>query len=64
MFSKSKSTPDADGLRHGGARLERHWPLWRRVLAFFGPGYLVAVGYMIREIGRRRSLAGRVTAMP
>ena len=46
MFSKSKSTLDADGLRHGGARLERHWPLWRRVLAFFGPGYLVAVGYM------------------
>lgn len=38
------STPDP--LRHGGVRVNRHWPAWRRLLAFFGPGYLVAVGYM------------------
>ena len=24
----------------------RHWPWWRKMLAFAGPGYLVAVGYM------------------
>src|ERR1700747_2439585 len=23
-----------------------HWPWWRKMLAFAGPGYLVAVGYM------------------
>lgn len=23
-----------------------HWPTWRKMLAFAGPGYLVAVGYM------------------
>src|SRR5271170_5331368 len=23
-----------------------HWPWWRKLLAFAGPGYLVAVGYM------------------
>ncbi|MEY3597538.1 MAG: divalent metal cation transporter MntH [Pseudomonadota bacterium] len=22
------------------------WPSWRKMLAFLGPGYLVAVGYM------------------
>lgn len=24
----------------------QHWPWWRKMLAFAGPGYLVAVGYM------------------
>lgn len=24
----------------------KHWPAWRKMLAFIGPGYLVAVGYM------------------
>lgn len=24
----------------------KHWPTWRKMLAFIGPGYLVAVGYM------------------
>lgn len=24
----------------------KHWPAWRKMLAFVGPGYLVAVGYM------------------
>jgi manganese transport protein len=24
----------------------RHWPWWRKMLAFAGPGYLIAVGYM------------------
>ncbi len=39
--------PDTpDPLRHGGVKLDRNWPVWRRILAFFGPGYLVAVGYM------------------
>lgn len=26
--------------------VRRHWPMWRKALAFVGPGYLVAVGYM------------------
>ncbi len=46
MFLNSKSAPYSADLRHGGVKLEQNWPLWRRVLAFFGPGYLVAVGYM------------------
>jgi manganese transport protein len=46
MFSNWKSTSETDPLRHGGVRFDRNWPLWRRILAFFGPGYLVAVGYM------------------
>src|SRR5215475_12776915 len=28
------------------ARTERSGSFWRKLLAFFGPGYLVAVGYM------------------
>ncbi len=46
MFSNSKSASESDRLRHGGVRFDRNWPIWRRILAFFGPGYLVAVGYM------------------
>ncbi len=46
MFSNSKSASETDPLRHGGVRFDRNWPIWRRILAFFGPGYLVAVGYM------------------
>lgn len=26
--------------------VQRHWPWWKKMLAFAGPGYLVAVGYM------------------
>lgn len=26
--------------------VQQHWPWWRKMLAFAGPGYLVAVGYM------------------
>jgi len=46
MFSHSKSSSETNPLRHGGVRFDRNWPLWRKILAFFGPGYLVAVGYM------------------
>ncbi len=46
MFSNWKSASETDPLRHGGVRFDRNWPIWRRILAFFGPGYLVAVGYM------------------
>jgi manganese transport protein len=46
MFSNSKDTSEKAPLRHGGVRFDRKWPIWRRILAFFGPGYLVAVGYM------------------
>lgn len=31
---------------HKSIRVNRHAPAWRRAMAFFGPGYLVAVGYM------------------
>lgn len=26
--------------------VQKHWPWWRKMFAFAGPGYLVAVGYM------------------
>lgn len=32
---------------------------WRTLLAYSGPGALVAVGYMIQEIGLRQLLAER-----
>ncbi|RFC67550.1 MULTISPECIES: Nramp family divalent metal transporter [Mesorhizobium] len=31
---------------HGTVAVSRQGPSWKRALAFFGPGYLVAVGYM------------------
>ena len=46
MFALLKLSPSPDQRRHGGVRFDPNWPVWRRVLAFFGPGYLVAVGYM------------------
>src|SRR5947209_6706616 len=30
----------------GSVRTAKHGPFWRKLLAFLGPGYLVAVGYM------------------
>jgi manganese transport protein len=30
----------------GSVRTRPHGPMWRKLLAFLGPGYLVAVGYM------------------
>src|SRR3954451_14966540 len=30
----------------GSVRTTKHGPFWRKLLAFLGPGYLVAVGYM------------------
>ena len=46
MSALAKLSSSPDPLRHGGVRFDPNWPVWRRVLAFFGPGYLVAVGYM------------------
>jgi manganese transport protein len=37
---------DSPPLRYGGVVVRRDWPIWRRLVAFLGPGYLVAVGYM------------------
>jgi len=31
---------------HGSVRIARDAPRWKRVLAFVGPGYIIAVGYM------------------
>src|SRR5256885_14924575 len=31
---------------HGSVPVPRHLPAWRKMWAFAGPGYLVAVGYM------------------
>ncbi len=31
---------------HGSVRVPRGGPYWRKALAFAGPGYMVAVGYM------------------
>jgi len=41
---------------HGSIAVPKHFGFWRKLLAFSGPGYLVAVGYMDRAIGDR--LAG------
>jgi manganese transport protein len=30
----------------GSVRITKDGPFWRKLLAFLGPGYLVAVGYM------------------
>ncbi len=34
------------GTAHGSVRLAANAPRWRRYLSFFGPGYIIAVGYM------------------
>ncbi len=31
---------------HASVEVRNAWPVWRRAVAFIGPGYLVAVGYM------------------
>ena len=31
---------------HGSIPVPKHFGFWRKLLAFSGPGYLVAVGYM------------------
>jgi manganese transport protein len=31
---------------HGSVRIARDAPRWKRILAFVGPGYIIAVGYM------------------
>ncbi len=41
--------PDADlslGDVHGSVRVPRNAAWWRRLFAFIGPGYIIAVGYM------------------
>lgn len=39
---KSPSLPES----YRTIPVPRHWPWWRKMLAFAGPGYLIAVGYM------------------
>ena len=41
----SRSTPSLSEV-FGSVPTRPHGPLWRKLLAFLGPGYLVAVGYM------------------
>src|SRR4051812_6889834 len=40
--SPSVSLPEV----HGSIAVPKHFGFWRKLLAFSGPGYLVAVGYM------------------
>ena len=40
--AQSPSLPEV----HGSIAVPRSWSFWRKMLAFSGPGYLVAVGYM------------------
>src|SRR5689334_404016 len=40
--SPSPSLPEV----HGSIAVPKHFGFWRKMLAFSGPGYLVAVGYM------------------
>src|SRR3954469_21145006 len=57
ILSPDRSPPDAPGWRgargepslagmFGSVRTNKQGPFWRKLLAFLGPGYLVAVGYM------------------
>ncbi len=41
----ARGEPSLVGM-YGSIQTRRGGPLWRRLLAFLGPGYLVAVGYM------------------
>jgi len=62
------SIPDASELDHGrrpslpnvfsSVPISRSGSLWRRALGFVGPGFMVAVGYMIPATGRPISHAG------
>src|SRR3954465_11353884 len=40
--NRSPSLPEV----HGSIQVPKHFGFWRKMLAFSGPGYLVAVGYM------------------
>src|SRR5579863_9859112 len=57
LFSESMRKPSGTGWRHqgdtrslaelyGSVQTAAKGPVWRKLLAFLGPGYLVAVGYM------------------
>jgi len=46
--------------RHRTIPFPRALSWMRKVLAFAGPGYLVAVGYMTRATGRRTLVAARI----
>src|SRR3954449_8310648 len=42
LESTAPSLPEV----HGSIHVPKHFGFWRKLLAFSGPGYLVAVGYM------------------
>src|SRR5215471_17121634 len=44
-WRRSRSTPSLSEV-FGSVATRPRWPLWKKLLAFLGPGYLVAVGYM------------------
>src|SRR5438477_1709412 len=44
-WRRSRSTPSLSEV-FGSVTTRPHGPLWKKLLAFLGPGYLVAVGYM------------------
>ncbi len=48
---------------HGSVRISKQYGLFKRLLAFAGPAYLVSVGYMDRATGRRISKGVRASAM-
>jgi len=31
---------------HGSVDVEKHGSRWKKILSFFGPAYLISVGYM------------------
>ena len=45
MMKHSSKTPSLQE-SHQTIHIASHWPWWRKMLAFAGPGYLVAVGYI------------------
>jgi manganese transport protein len=44
-WRRSRSTPSLSEV-FGSVSTRPRGPLWKKLLAFLGPGYLVAVGYM------------------
>lgn len=44
-WRRSRSTPSLSDV-FGTIATRPKGPLWRKLIAFLGPGYLVAVGYM------------------
>jgi hypothetical protein len=57
VHTEAKSMPDI----FSSVRVSQSPQFWKRLLGFIGPGFLISVGYMTPETGRRIWLADLVT---